>query len=309
MTFRFYFDGIEIDRAAHLRREPDWASGQGGNLAGNAGARIVPIWRDQSLVIAGEHPQAVFLEADSARIICEAGSCTVFLGLENGAAYYAVDLSHHEDPTLLPLPAGTMFEDLRKLASTLDQVEAGKLAYGRALAFWHRTHQFCGVCGSPTKANKGGHERVCLNEACGKHHFPRTDPAVIMLVTHPDGDKCLLGRNKRFQGLRFSTLAGFVEPGETLEQAVRREVREESGIVTTDETYQASQPWPFPASIMLGFRARALTTEIDCVDQELVEAKWCTRDEVRQMANTDNVLPPPAYSISRWLIDSWVNEG
>ena len=305
MTFRFYFDGIVIDRAAHLRRDSDWSASH----EGASETRIVPIWRDQSLVSRGERPQAVFLDAANARAICDAASCTVFLGLDNGAAYYAVDLSHHDDPMQLPLPAGTMFEDLRKLASNLDQVEAGKLAYGRALAFWHRTHQFCGVCGSATRSGKGGHERVCLNESCGKHHFPRTDPAVIMLVTHPGGDKCLLGRNKRFQGLRFSTLAGFVEPGETLEQAVRREVYEESGIVTTDETYQASQPWPFPASIMLGFCARAVTTEIDCIDEELIEAKWCTRDEVRAMAGDNNVLPPPAYSISRWLIDTWLNEG
>jgi NAD+ diphosphatase len=304
MTFRFYFDGIPIDRAPHLRRDPDWQAGMPDGLQ----ARILPIWRDQSLVRTGDQPQAVFLEADAARAMCEAGSCTIFLGLDQGAAYYAVDVSHHEDPTQLALPAETMFEDLRKLASNIDQVEAGKLAYGRALTHWHRNHRFCGACGAATLANKGGHERVCTNDACGRHHFPRTDPAVIMLVTHPDGDKCLLGRNKRFQGLRFSTLAGFVEPGETLEQAVRREVAEESGIVTTDETYQASQPWPFPASIMLGFRARAVTTEIDCVDQELIEAKWCTRDEVLAMATDGGVLPPPAYSISRWLIDTWLKE-
>ena len=305
MTFRFYFDGIEIDRAAHLRHEPDWAAG----APSGAPARILPIWRDQSLVMAGDRPQAAFLETDAAQAICDAGSCTVFLGLDDGTAYYAVDLSHHEDPTQLPLPEGTFFEDLRKLASNIDQVDAGKLAYGRALAHWHRNHRFCGVCGAPTVAGKGGHERVCTSEACGRHHFPRTDPAVIMLVTHPDEERCLLGRNKRFQGLRFSTLAGFVEPGETLEQAVRREVKEESGIVTTDETYQASQPWPFPASIMLGFRARAVTTEINCEDQELIEAKWCTRDEVRAMSAEGGALPPSNYSISRWLIDTWLNEG
>ncbi len=151
MTFRFYFDGIKIDRAAHLRRDSDWS----GAHAGTSETRIVPIWRDQSLVMAGAQPQAVFVDAGNAQALCDAASCTVFLGLDNGVAYYAIDLSHHEDPTQLPLPAGSMFEDLRKLASNLDQVEAGKLAYGRALAFWHRTHQFCGVCGSATKPGKG----------------------------------------------------------------------------------------------------------------------------------------------------------
>ena len=305
MTFRFYFDRIEIDRAPHLRRAADGPSA----VPTDGSARILPVWRDQSLVRTGARPQAAFLDSETARALCEAGSCIIFLGLDEGAAYYAVDLSHHDDPALLPVPDGTMFEDLRRLATNLDQVEAGKLAYGRALAHWHRMHQFCGACGAATMPGKGGHERVCANEACGRHHFPRTDPAVIMLVTHPDGDKCLLGRNKRFQGLRFSTLAGFVEPGETLEQAVSREVKEESGILTTDVQYQASQPWPFPASIMLGFRARAVTTEINCEDQELIEAKWCTRDEVRAMASDGGVLPPPAYSISRWLIDTWLTEG
>lgn len=305
MSFRFYFDGIEIDRAPHLRHEPDWAGGSPRNSL----ARIVPIWRDQSLVHGGDAPRAAFLEADEARAICALGSTIVFLGLDNGHAYYAVDLSDHEDPTQLALPDGAVFEDLRRLASNLDQVDAGKLAYGRALAHWHRNHRFCGACGAPTTSNKGGHERVCGNETCGRHHFPRTDPAVIMLVTHPTEDKCLLGRNKRFQGLRFSTLAGFVEPGETLEQAVSREVKEESGIYTADVTYQASQPWPFPASIMLGFRARAITTEINCEDQELIEAKWCTRDEVRAMSTDSGILPPSNYSISRWLIDTWLNEG
>jgi NAD+ diphosphatase len=153
--------------------------------------------------------------------------------------------------------------------------------------------------------DKGGHERTCSNEACGRSHFPRTDPAVIMLVTHPTEDKALFGRNKRFQGIRFSTLAGFVEPGESLEQAVAREVKEETGIRVHQATYQASQPWPFPASIMLGFRAVALNTDIQCEDDELIEAQWFTRDEVRAM---DDTLPPSRYSISRWLIDTWLSE-
>ena len=204
---------------------------------------------------------------------------------------------------------GAAFEDLRRVASAIDHAHAGYLAYARALSHWHRTHAYCGACGFETIAGKGGHERKCANESCGRSHFPRTDPAVIMLVTHPTEDSCLLGHNKRFQGLRFSTIAGFVEPGETLEQAVAREVWEETGVRVENVSYQASQPWPFPASIMLGFRADGVTTEINLIDEELVEARWFSRDEVRDMASSEeDILPPSKFSISRWLIDSWLAE-
>ena len=304
MVNRFYYDAISLDRAPHLRHHPEWSVGapQSGD------ARVLPIWRDQNMVLAGEPPSAVFLKGSDADAVIEAASTVIFLGLEDGVSYYAADLSKHDDTSKLPLPDGAKFEDLRRLATNIDAAEAGYLAYARALGHWHRNHEFCGVCGAVTRSSKGGHERTCTNEACGRSHFPRTDPAVIMLVTHPTEDKCLMGHNKRFKGLRFSTLAGFVEPGETLEQAVAREVKEETGVHVVDVQYMASQPWPFPASIMLGFRACATTTEINCEDDELVEARWFTRAEVREMGETGMVLPPSQFSISRWLIDTWLDE-
>ena len=157
--------------------------------------------------------------------------------------------------------------------------EAAILAEARSLLDWHARHRFCAQCGSPTRMASAGWKRRCPE--CRASHFPRTDPVVIMLAIH--GDRALLGRNRRRAGARFSCLAGFVEPGETLEEAVRREVREESGIRCGRARYLAAQPWPFPSSLMIGFLAEALTEEITVDPEELAEARWFRRDEIREM--------------------------
>tara|TARA_S200000501_G_scaffold123128_1_gene116151 strand:+ start:1642 stop:2679 length:1038 start_codon:yes stop_codon:yes gene_type:complete len=306
MSFRFYHENIILDRAPHFRKDKMWLTS---NLK-NTNTRVIPVWQDKNLFQENnkETPSPIILSGATAQNICNEARDIVFLGLVQNNIYFAADINNCEDPYSMGLPKRSVFADLRLLATSIDYLEAGYLAYARALVYWGQNNQFCGQCGSKTKSINGGHERKCISETCSKSIFPRTDPAVIMLVTHPTDDKCLLGHNKKFKGLRFSTIAGFVEPGETLEQAVSREVFEETNIRVENVKYQASQPWPFPASIMLGFTAQATSTEIICHDGELEEARWFSRQEVLEMSNSDNMLPPPKLSISRWLIDTWLEK-
>lgn len=193
--------------------------------------------------------------------------------------------------------------DLRTAASSIEAGEAGILAYARALMVWQERHRFCGRCGTPNRLEAGGHRLRC--PACDCLSFPRTDPAIIVAVR--DGDRCLLGRQPGWPAGRYSTLAGFVEPGETLEAAVVREVREEAGIVVHDCRYAGSQPWPFPASLMLGFSANALTTDIHLGD-ELEDARWFDPETLTTTIRRGKLRLPPALSISRWLIERWYRD-
>ena len=190
----------------------------------------------------------------------------IFLGERAGVAWFALDLG--AEP-----PAQGRLAELRAISLLLPADDAALLAYARAVAHWHHGHRFCGRCGSPTEVVQGGHARRC--PACGSETFPRTDPAVIVLVTH--GERCLLARSPRFPPGMYSTLAGFVEAGELLEQTLRREVREEVGIELDELTYRASQPWPFPQSLMLGFRATAVGTTLAIDQDEIEDAIWLTR--------------------------------
>jgi len=201
---------------------------------------------------------------------------------------------------------GGAFADLRSIGPALARREGALLAYARGLSHWHNRHGFCGVCGAATTTSAGGHVRVCTSEPCKAEHFPRTDPAVIMLVTH--GDRCLLPRSTRWPTIPMhSTLAGFVEPGESLEDAVAREVKEEVGVDVVDVRYHSSQPWPFPASIMLGFTAEARDTTITLDDEEIVSANWFDRDFLRREHHPDEFRLPRADSIARRLIQDWVD--
>jgi NAD+ diphosphatase len=234
----------------------------------------------------------------------------IFLGLNGARAYMALDLSSLDAPESHPELAGRgAFRDLREVGPLMGRSEAAILAYARGTTHWHRRHGFCGVCGSATRSRSGGHVRVCTNTDCGAQHFPRTDPAVIMLV-HDGGERCVLGRQKIWLPGMHSTLAGFVEPGESLEESVAREIKEEVGLDLdlAQIAYHSSQPWPFPSSLMLGFHARCQYGPRTVDPRELESARWATREELRQSPEDDSFRLPRKDSIARRLIEDWLAE-
>jgi len=217
----------------------------------------------------------------------------LLLGEQEGVVYFTVLPSSFRAP-----------EDwgvLRSAGPRLSAADAALVVQAQALGEWHRGHRFCPRCGGALKVRDGGYVLECTQ--CGRHHFPRTDPAVIMLVT--DGERALLGRQPSWPPGRYSTLAGFVDPGESLEQAVIREVAEESAVQVNDVTYFGNQPWPFPSSLMVGFFARAVTTEIDVDGVEIEHARWFTREELRAEAEAETLVLPGGISISHSLVEAW----
>ncbi len=287
-----------LDRAALRRLDAAWIAA----ARADPKSLFVPYWRGKLLIDAEEPdaPRAVL----SAHPMAD-DHAWVFLGLFTGQPAFAVDLSAADAPLARLTDARGAFLELRGLAGALPEGEAGLLATARGLLYWQSRHRFCGVCGGACLPERAGHTMRCT--ICATEHFPRTDPAVIMLVEQPD--RVLLGQSHKFPIERnfFSTLAGFVEPGESLEDAVRREVLEEVGVRIGEARYVASQPWPFPASLMLGFRAQALTDEIVLDTEEMRAARWFTRTDIHAR-KTSGFNLPPRDSIARRLIEDWMNK-
>ena len=296
MTEGVFYTGGALDRAGVRRRDEAWVA----ERLGRRDTLVVPVWRNRSLIAGEAAPEAALVTGSDARKLIGLAGHVALLGLDGGTAVAAIDLSDHEQGPVRTLVAPARFVDLRRTAALMERSQASLLAHARGMMHWHRNHLFCGTCGSATHSRQGGHLRVC--GSCGREHFPRTDPAVIMLVVR-DG-ACLLARKSEWTDGMYSTLAGFVEPGESLEEAVAREVFEETAVTVADVRYRASQPWPFPASLMLGFRARATTTRIQIDDHELAEARWFRPADLAHGRHL-----PRADSIARWLIDEWLAEG
>ena len=296
MRHRNVFSGPYLDRGAHLRQDPAWFAG----ALADERSRAVPIWNSRNLIVDGNSPRAAYLELSQIPQERRNSADLILLGRYGDTSFFAYDIDSTEPPSLL---SGTRFEDLRLVASMLGTEEAGLLGYARALVSWRRRHRFCGTCGARTEPAKGGHVLVCTEPACRSEQFPRIDPAIIVLIS--DGERVLLGRQAAWPLGRYSTIAGFVEPGESLEDAVAREVFEETGIEVDCIDYHSSQPWPFPASLMLGFTAHAATSQIRLRDQELEDARWFTRADIA----SGTPLVPPSVSISFRLIEHWFDGG
>jgi NAD+ diphosphatase len=309
------FSGDPLWRASNERRDPDWVEAQ----LRSPGSRFLPYWKNNPLTTmtdaaVGQVPVAanpgdacelVWLDNSVLQHLAER-DMPVLLGLRDGVPHFAVDLSPLEQPMAALGLEGAEFTDTRAAAGRLAAGEAGTLAHGRSLLDWHNRHRFCPACSQPTESRDAGSMRKC--EACGAEHFPRTDPVVIMVAWR--GDRCILGRQKAWAPNFYSALAGFIDQGETIEEAVRREVKEEVGLEVDEVEYRQSQPWPFPSSLMIGCFAH-VTSEQETVDPvELDGARWFTRDQIRAaVAEPDPAkhgfgVPGPV-AIAHHIIKDW----
>jgi NAD+ diphosphatase len=296
MQQRNIFAGPYLDRAAHLRQDPEWFAA----ALADERSRAIPVWNSRNLIAEGDIPRAVYWELSRIPPERRTGEDLILLGRFGETSYFTYEIDSIDPP---PTPPGTRFEDLRLVAAVLPIDEAGLLGYARAIVSWRRRHRFCGTCGAKTLPAKSGHVLVCSDPSCRHEQFPRIDPAIIVLVS--DGERALLGRQASWPVGRYSTIAGFVEPGESLEDAVAREVLEETGIEVDQIEYHSSQPWPFPSSLMLGFTAHARSTEVRLRDEELEDARWFDRADLA----SNGTLLPPRQSISYRLIEHWFDAG
>jgi NAD+ diphosphatase len=286
------FAGAFVDRNGERRKDSEWLA----RAAQSEECCFVPVWGDTCLV-GGDPPHVILLDRDRAEALIEDDKL-IFLGLFHDRPAFAFSIGREQPP---PFPELGEFQDLRFLGTILPADEANLAAHARALVLWHASQMYCGVCGAAARPEAGGNTRICVDANCGRVIFPRVDPAIIVLVS--DGERCLLGRQSGWPEDRYSTIAGFAEPGESLEDAVRREVFEETNVRVGEVRYHSSQPWPFPSSLMIGFVADAVSSEIRLNDAELEDAQWFTRKELR----SGSPKLPFRISIARRLVDHWID--
>jgi NAD+ diphosphatase len=297
----YTFAGNPLDRVSQRRTDAEWLHA----LLDDPATRLLPLRELKPLVSSGSANELEWQPVTPWRSLIDDGATLILLGIGDGHAHFALDIGAQAPPP----EEGALTVDVRSLAGSIPGGDAAILAEARALIDWHARHRFCAKCGTPSALASGGWVRRCPN--CRAQHYPRVDPVVIMLAVN--GERCLLGRGRRRVGTRYSCLAGFVEPGETLEEAVRREVFEESGIRVGRVRYLASQPWPFPSTLMVGMLAEALSEAITVDPEELAEACWFEREEVREMvARSQSDRPisgvatlPPPLAIGHQIARRW----
>ena len=303
------FAGNPLDRASEKRTDSNWIESK----RRDPSSLVLPMWRLEPFLLGSEKSgPPIELGLVPARItdsLVDAGALCIFLGLDGDRGVFAIDVSEAGDPANDgPLAGLGYFRDARVAASMVSLEDAAIIAQAKAMIDWHQRHGFCPRCGAATKIMDAGYRRLCGK--CNGEHFPRVDPVVIMLATH--GEACLVGRGKQFPPGMFSALAGFVEPGETIEEAVRRELMEEASVKVGEVTYYATQPWPFPSSLMIGCFAKAESREVKVDENELAEVRWLERSVARELIEgkrVDGMLVPPPIAIAHHLLKTWALGG
>ncbi len=306
MTVRFFvntYAGNVLDRRSDLRLQPEWLAAR----RRDPDSVVLAQWNGQPLVedIDGGL-RLVRLDPQLGFSLAASEDDVVFLGLDAERAVFALELEGDADPAAGPLEGRGRFEDLRAAGGRLPPEDAGMAATARALFEWRRRHRFCAACGQPSEPAEAGWKRTC--PACRTEHFPRTDPVTIMLPTF--GDQCLLGRQAAWPRGRFSTLAGFMEPGESIEAACAREVKEEAGLEVVQVRYHSSQPWPFPTNLMIGLIAEVSGQDATPDQTELEEVRWFSRAEMRRLmaGEIEGLGIPPSWAIAHQLMKAWTDE-
>jgi len=299
------FAGNPLNRASEKRLEAKWIESR----LHDPSSLIFPMWRLEPFLLGPENSappiQLGLLEPGLTDVLAANGAPCIFLGLDGDRAVFALDISAANNPAKEgPLAGLGFFRDARAAGQMVSIKEAAIIAQAKALIDWHQRHGFCPKCGAPTRMMDAGYRRLC--DKCNAEHFPRVDPVVIMLAT--EGDACLVGRGKLFPQGMFSALAGFVEPGETIEEAVRRELMEEASVKVGEVSYWATQPWPFPSSLMIGCFAKATGRDVKVDPSELAELRWIERKVARELIEgkrVDGIMVPPPIAIAHHLIKAF----
>ena len=302
------FSGNPLNRASEKRTDSNWIQAK----RVEPSSLIFPMWRLEPFLLGLENAGPPFelglVRPEVAELVTSPEAICIFLGLDGDRAIFALDVSQLERPTETgPLAGLGHFRDARVAGSMVSVRDAALIAQAKAMIDWHQRHGFCPKCGAATKLMDAGYRRLC--DKCKSEHFPRVDPVVIMLAT--EGEACLVGRGKLFPAGMFSALAGFIEPGETIEEAVRRELMEEASVKIGEVTYYATQPWPFPSSLMIGCFAKAVNRDVKPDETELAEVRWIERKTARALIEgqqVDGVRVPPPIAIAHHLIKTWAFE-